>query len=893
MKIFRGCFFFLIYLKWLIVLLLLFPILQFVSYSGEPDVEWEKLLDRHDGKVFCFSGGPTNDGGYIAGGYFSPDDYHEYVYLIKTDSLGNKVWDKIYEEEQIAFSVCQTVDGGYIITGYGPGVYLMKTDSLGNILWGKNYNGSQADEVCNTIDGGYIVVGMSITLDKYSLYLLKTDSLGNMDWEKTFSSEKDERGISVKQTNDGGYILTGYTSSLGAGDNDLYLVKTDNLGNQEWYKTFGNYLSDIGRYVCQTNDYGYIIVGSTNQDKDIYLIKTDVLGNTQWQKIIRKRSQEIGTCVRQTNDGGYILTGVSLSNDFWGEQDTYIVKTNNVGDIEWEKILGYGIGHDYGCSVYQTADGGYFIASYTQTHGIYLIKLGPDKVVPPSNDNFANASEIWGSLGKVTGTNVNATKERGEPNHCGNQGGKSVWYKWQAPASGPCFFDTYGSTFDTLLAIYSGNFVNALRHIASNDDDEGSPQSLVSFDVRAESEYNIAIDGKNGDSGNIVLSWILNSIDVTTPFPGDDWLRGTVNDITWATTGSPGSDVRITLWKNNQFYSAITCNTENDGSYPWRIPTSIPIGSDYKIRVTSNSNNKIYDFVDSNFSISEPLRVTSPNGKEDWRVGKMKHITWDSSDKIGSSVRITLWKGNQYYTTIIRDTLNTGSYFWTIPKSVPPGSDYRVRITSNSDYSIYDFSDNYFTISSLITVTSPNGGENWLRGTSKNITWTTTADVNLNVRITIWKDNQYFTTITNGTENDGTYCWTIPKTLPTGSDYRIRITSLLDESVYDFSDDYFSIKFGIIVTSPNGGENWQRGMTKEITWTSDCGENSYVNITLWKGGTLYLTIINHTQDSGSYSWAIPSSMLVGSDYKIRITSTSDSTIFDLSDNYFSITPGVL
>jgi|GEM_PF-1374123 len=131
--------------------------------------------------------------------------------------------------------------------------------------------------------------------------------------------------------------------------------------------------------------------------------------------------------------------------------------------------------------------------------------------VPPANDNFSDAQVIAGNSGNVLGTNVNATKQSGEPNHAGNTGGKSVWYRWQAPNDGLVIFNTSGSTFDTLLAVYTGTSVSTLNSVASNDDCAGcNLTSSVSFFVTAGTTYQIAVDGKSGASGNVTLNWFLS-----------------------------------------------------------------------------------------------------------------------------------------------------------------------------------------------------------------------------------------------------------------------------------------------------------------------------------------------------------------------------------------------
>jgi uncharacterized delta-60 repeat protein len=359
----------------------------------------------------------TSDGGYIVAGLTrSFGAVLNDIFLIKTDANGDTIWAKTYggTGDDVAFSVQQTSDGGYILAGLTTSflagnydAFLIKTDANGDIIWAKNYGGAYNDfalSVQQTSDGGYIVAGYteSFGAGGYDFFLIKTDANGNVIWAKTYGGGGVDWAFSVQQTSDGGYIVAGLTTSFGAGGGDAFLIKTDANGDIIWGKTYGGTDWDWAYSVQQTSDGGYIVAGYTESfgagGYDFFLIKTDANGNVIWAKTYGGTNYDYAHSVQQTSDGGYIVAGLTTSFGA-GDRDIFLIKTDANGDIIWAKTYG-GTYWDEVSSVQQTSDGGYIVAGYTTSFGaggwdIFLIKTD-------ANGNLGSCSIVRNETTTVT-----------------------------------------------------------------------------------------------------------------------------------------------------------------------------------------------------------------------------------------------------------------------------------------------------------------------------------------------------------------------------------------------------------------------------------------------------------------------------------------------------------
>ncbi|HOE46798.1 MULTISPECIES: hypothetical protein [Methanothrix] len=328
------------------------------------------------------------------------------LWLIKTDAEGQKEWDRTYGGlgKDLGFFVQQTKDEGYIIVGGKKSfwiigsydLWIIKTDAKGNVLWDRTFGGSGEDlgfSVQQTNDDGYIIAGYTSFTNGKKAWIIKIDSQGNKQLDMA-TGRADSEAASIGLTKDGGYIITGYTPSSGSGKEDVWLIKTNSKLHWDWLKTFGGPNRDLGLSVQETEDGGYIIAGLTESfgagKGDVWLIKTDPKGDREWDRTFGGSNFDSGASVQQTRDGGYIVTGYNTTTiDNVGSYSrlfnsdnigrVWLIKTDSEGIELWNETFG-GTRNDWGNSVQETRDGGYIITGVTESYGagkedVWLIKV--------------------------------------------------------------------------------------------------------------------------------------------------------------------------------------------------------------------------------------------------------------------------------------------------------------------------------------------------------------------------------------------------------------------------------------------------------------------------------------------------------------------------------------
>ena len=300
-----------------------------VKVDEEGNKVWEKTFGgNNDDEAYAIT--PTNDGGFIVAGVSYGDSY-----LLKLNKKGDKIWEKTFAGDK-AYAIIPTKDNNFIVAGVGSeDIYLLKIDENGNKLWQKFLGGrdyEEAQAIAPTKDGNFVIIGNIIhhENDKSDIYLIKIDKDGNKIWEKTFGGDDDDdKAYAITPTEDGGFIVAGVTNSFENGGSDVYLIKIDEEGNKVWEKTFGGEYDDGATAIIPTEDGGFIVAGYTksfgNGGKDIYLIKIDENGDKVWEETFGGKLDDEAKAIASTDDNGIVIAGLTESCGN-GKKDMYLIK---------------------------------------------------------------------------------------------------------------------------------------------------------------------------------------------------------------------------------------------------------------------------------------------------------------------------------------------------------------------------------------------------------------------------------------------------------------------------------------------------------------------------------------------------------------------------------------
>lgn len=372
----------------------------------------------------------TIDGGYAILGFSNSVDgdlqyktleVNDY-WLLKLDAEGNLQWNQTYggSKDDRGQSLVQTFDGGYALTGYamsddGDGSvnqgfhdnWLLKLDASGAIEWEKSFGFSGHDhsyDILQTDDGGFFFTGFlditsaradgntekGNTLTRHGVgefWGTKIDALANLQWRGYFGGSNNDRSHAVVRSEDGGFVMAGFSESddfdisSTQGSYDYWLVKIDGQGDFLWERSFGGSGIEISYDIDNTLDGGYVVAGNSfsvdgdignyKGESDFWLIKVDDFGKLIWERSYGGTGFDAAQAVRSSKDGGYYVVGNSKSSDLdatsnSGENDIWIIKTDNQGSLLWQQSFG-GTGIDFGYDVVEGRDGSVVLVGASQS----------------------------------------------------------------------------------------------------------------------------------------------------------------------------------------------------------------------------------------------------------------------------------------------------------------------------------------------------------------------------------------------------------------------------------------------------------------------------------------------------------------------------------------------
>ncbi len=378
-------------------------------------LNWQKTYPGRQGR-FCQSIIQTFESKYVICGSIVDSIRADQLNLMKIDKFGTVIWDRVFGGTtiEIGRSVIQTSDSGFAAVGYTINnltnppnwdMYLVKTDKMGTFpTFIGTYGGpglEVGESVVQTNDGGFLIAGSTSSYGAggSDIYLVKTDNVGVIQWSKTFGGVGGESATSIRLIESGGFILAGVTNSFGAGSNDMYLIKLNNSGDSVWSKTYGYSGNEGPNEVQRTNDGGYLLAGSTESVgsglRDMFLVRVDSIGNIIWSKTYGGTNYEDAYSIKVLPDRGFVVAGYTTSFGSGG-MDFYVLRSYYTGDTIWTKTY-HDSNEDKGYSIDLTSDGGYIVAGVSWDWPIspaegFVVKDGPLEAISCCLDTTGNVN---------------------------------------------------------------------------------------------------------------------------------------------------------------------------------------------------------------------------------------------------------------------------------------------------------------------------------------------------------------------------------------------------------------------------------------------------------------------------------------------------------------------
>ena len=365
------------------IILIIFILIIFVLFMPSTDnsiqeqeivIIWDQTYGGNDDEVGSFVLLTEDNGHLILGSKTSTETSDTNMWLVKVDDNGKHVWNKTFAGLNCDMGkTLVEINGNYSILGttnsFGHGdndIWLVKIDNSGKIIWNKTYGGSEwelGNDLVKTSDNGLIITGGTASFGSggSDIWLFKVDEMGREVWNYTFGGSGHDEGKSLEVVDSNNYVICGGSSSFGSGQDDIWLIKVDESGDEIWNYTFGSNFRELPNDMIRTND-GFCIVGhadSTGKGNwNGIVIKTNNLGVKQWETIV-EMDEISGLSSIVEIDDGFLCTGYVGVGD---EQHCLIVKISKSGEVIWKKIVGSEY-MDIGVCIQKSGDN-YFIAGY-------------------------------------------------------------------------------------------------------------------------------------------------------------------------------------------------------------------------------------------------------------------------------------------------------------------------------------------------------------------------------------------------------------------------------------------------------------------------------------------------------------------------------------------------
>ncbi|MHC1737744.1 MAG: SBBP repeat-containing protein [Ignavibacteriaceae bacterium] len=697
------------------------------------------------------------------------------------------------------------------------------------------------------------------------------------DWAKNMSGSVSGRDISTD--NFGNSSVTGLfsgTATFGTtqitsnGDGDIFIAKYDANGNFQWVQQAGGTSINIGQGINIDNFGNSYVTGlfsgtatfgttqiMSNGDFDIFIAKYDANGNFQWVQKAGGTSTDVGLGISTDNIGNCYVTGYFFGTATFGITDItsvgiidiFIAKYDANGNFQWVQKAG-GTSINHGKGIFADNEGNCYVTGIfngTATFGTTQISsLGGQDIFIAKYD--ANGNFQWVQ----------------------KAGGSIVWGEDEGQAIST---DTDGNIYVTGRFYDTATF--GTTQITSNGDGD---IFIAKYDANGNFQWIQKAGGASNDYGYGISTDNIGNIYVTGRF---------YDTATFGTT-------QIMSYGNDDIFIA---KYDANGNFQW-VQKAGGASNDYGYGISTDNIGNIYVTGDigsiSNFGntilnswggfivkLGTPtLNITSPFGSEVWQTNYVHNITWNSFDDGNIKIEITTNNGTNWFTLQSSVQASLGNFTFTIPP-FPNSNECRIRLTSLSYGNVS--TSGFFSITSTnvpnLTIASPNTSVKWNVGSTQNISWIKTGDID-NVKLEYTTDNgNIWSTIMNSTPaSDQSFSWAVPD-VPSIK-CRVRVSNIANSALNDVSDELFTIA-NIAISAPIGGEKCRAQTNKDIEWNSI----GVTNVKLFystNNGTDWLTISNSvTASNGTYSWTVPS--VASTNCRIKIEDASDNTLIAISD----------